>query len=123
MEASTHLAPGQESPDVQRISMPGRVKAAVRRQPLLAFFVLAFALTWAALPWDSFLAAGPLLAALLVTGIADGRRGLREFGSRIVRWRVSWKLYAAAVLIPLGLALATGAADVALGAPGSPSRN
>jgi membrane protease YdiL (CAAX protease family) len=99
------------------------VTAAVRRQPLLTFFVLAFALTWAALPWNSFMAGGPLLAALVVTAIADGRRGLREFGSRIVRWRVSWKWYAAAILIPLGLALATGAANVALGAPGSVIRN
>lgn len=99
------------------------VTAAVRRQPLLTFFVLAFALTWAALPWNSFMAGGPLLAAVVVTAIADGRRGLREFGRRIVRWRVSWKWYAAAILIPLGLALATGAANVALGAPGSVIRN
>jgi membrane protease YdiL (CAAX protease family) len=123
MDASTHLAPVQDSHDVPRVRKPSPVTEAVRRQPLLTFFVLAFALTWAALPWNSFLAAGPLLAALLVTGIADGRRGLREFGSRIVRWRVSWKLYAAAILIPLGLALATGAANIALGAPGSAIRN
>ena len=99
------------------------VAAAVRRQPLLAFFILAFALTWAALPWNSFMAAGPLIAALVTTGIADGRRGLRELGSRIVRWRVGWQWYVAAILIPLGLAISTGAATVALGAPGSVIRH
>jgi uncharacterized protein len=99
------------------------VSTAVRRQPLLAFFVLAFALTWAALPWDSFMAGGPLIAALVVTGIADGRRGLRELGGRIIRWRVGWQWYAAAIGIPLGLAFATGAANIALGAPGSAIRH
>jgi uncharacterized protein len=99
------------------------VAALVRRQPLVAFFLLAFALTWAALPWNSFMAGGPLIAAIVVTGIVGGRRGLRELGSRIIRWRVGWQWYAAAILVPLGLAFATGAANVALGAPGSVIRH
>jgi len=90
---------------------------------LTAFFVLAFALTWAALPWSSFLAAGPLIAALVVTAVVDGRRGLRELGSRILRWRIGWQWYAAAIFIPLGLALGTGALNVALGAPDSVLRD
>lgn len=55
------------------------VIAAVRGQPLLAFFVLAFALTWAALPWNSFLAAGPLIAALVITGIYGRAPGSRRW--------------------------------------------
>jgi membrane protease YdiL (CAAX protease family) len=99
------------------------VTTAVRRQPLVAFFVLAFALTWAALPWNSFMAGGPLIAALVVTGIADGRRGLRELRNRVFRWRVGWQWYAAAILIPLALAFTSGAANIALGAPGSVIRH
>ena len=100
-----------------------RIAALIRRQPLPAFFVLAFALTWAVLPWSSFLAAGPLIAALVVTAVVDGRRGLRELGSRMLRWRVGWQWYAAAILVPVGLALGTGALNVVLGAPGSVLRN
>ncbi len=117
---------GQRSPATDSRRKPCKhnvVAAAVRRQPLLAFFLLAFSLTWAALPWNSFMAGGPLTAAVVITGIADGRRGLRELGSRIVRWRAGWQWYAAAILIPLGLAFATGAANIALGAPGSVIRH
>lgn len=93
--------------------------AAVRRQPLLTFFILAFVLTWVALPWNSFFAGGPLISALIVAAVADGSRGLRTLAASIFRWRVRWEWYVAAILIPLGLAFATGLADVALGAPGS----
>jgi membrane protease YdiL (CAAX protease family) len=95
------------------------VAAAIRRHPLLTFFVLAFGLTWVVLPWNSFFAGGPLISALIVTAVADGRRGLRALAASIFRWRVRWEWYLAAILVPLGLAFATGLADVALGAPGS----
>jgi hypothetical protein len=49
--------------------------SAVRRHPLITFFVLAYALTWGALPWESFLAAGPLLAALIVIPSPRAGRG------------------------------------------------
>jgi uncharacterized protein len=97
--------------------------AAIRRRPLLAFFLLAFALTWVALPWNSFMAAGPLLAAIIVTALADGRPGLRALRRTILHWRVGWQWYAAAVLVPLGLAVSTGFATVALGGPGSVVRH
>jgi uncharacterized protein len=95
------------------------VAAVVRRQPLLWFFVLAFAITWAPVPLGSFLAAGPLLAAVIVTAVVDGRRGLRELGRRIILWRVGWQWYAAALLIPLAVVLVSGGITIALGAPGS----
>lgn len=56
---------------------------------------------------------GPLVAGIIVTAIAFGRSGLREFFARIVRVRVGAKWYAATFLIPIlicllsvGLALA-----------------
>jgi membrane protease YdiL (CAAX protease family) len=95
----------------------------IKRQPLVAFFVLAFALTWAPTPLGIFMAAGPLLAALVITAAVDGRRGLRELGSRMLRWRVGWRWYAAALLIPLALVFATAGLNVAFGAPGSVIRD
>jgi uncharacterized protein len=94
----------------------------VTRHALLVFFVLAFVITWAPTPFGVFMAAGPLLSALIVTAVVDGRQGLRSLGSRLVRWRVGWHWYAAALLIPLAVVLGTGGLDVALGAPASPIR-
>jgi hypothetical protein len=82
--------------------------------------VLAFAITWAPTPFGIFMAAGPLLAALVVTAVVDGRGGLRELGNRLLRWRVGWQWYAAALLIPLAIVLGTGGLNVALGAADAP---
>jgi uncharacterized protein len=101
---------------------PGRATALVTRHALVVFFALAFIITWAPTPLGVFMAAGPLLSALIVTAVIDGRRGLRELGSRLVKWRVGWAWYAAALLIPLAVVLGTGGLNVALGAQGSPIR-
>jgi membrane protease YdiL (CAAX protease family) len=87
--------------------------AAVRRHPLAAYFALAFACSWGY--WIPVAAAGgrpshfpgllgPMLAAVLVTGVSQGRPGLRDLGSRMVRWRVPLRWYAAATL-PLAVGL------------------
>ena len=34
---------------------------------------------------------GPLVAALVVIGVAEGRAGYRELGARMLRWRVGWR--------------------------------
>lgn len=63
-----------------------------------------------------FLILGPFVGGIIVTGIADGRSGLKTYFSRIVRWRVHVKWYAVALLLPfvlrlvaLGLTVASGA--------------
>jgi len=85
------------------------------RNRLVAFFGLAYALSW--WPWAlgddfvlyPFVATGPLLAALIVIGATEGKAGYRELGSRIVRWRVRWPWYVVAIAVPLGVAVtATG---------------
>ncbi len=88
----------------------------VRRHPIITFFVLAYAISWGALPFESvrFLPSGPFFAALIVIPIAWGRAGMREFGSRLIRWRVRWYWYAVA----LGLPLAVHAAYVGLNVAG-----
>jgi hypothetical protein len=88
----------------------------IGRHPLISFFVLSYALTWWAVPFGSFIATGPLLAALIVISITEGRAGLRELGARMIRWRVGWRWYAVALGLPLAVAVAAVALNVALGA-------
>jgi membrane protease YdiL (CAAX protease family) len=95
----------------------------IRRHPLPAFFVLAYALSWWALPFGAFLPPGPLLSAVVVTAVVDGRPGLRALRSRLLRWRVGWRWYAVALALPLAVVLAAIAVNVDLGAPGSALRN
>lgn len=71
------------------------ITAFVKRHPLVAFFVLAYALTWPLIPlvtvsplWGFPALFGPALAAIIVAAITDGRAGLRDLLSRLVRWRV-----------------------------------
>ncbi len=42
------------------------------------------------------------IAGLIMLAYTAGRSGIRELGSRLIRWRFNWKWYALAVL-PLGL--------------------
>lgn len=100
--------------------------AAVRRHPLTAFFVLAYLIGW--LPWPlyaagllpgtNFLPCAPLVAALVVAAVAHGRPGLRDLGSRLIRWRVPWYCYLAAVGLPLAVIFATAGVNVGLGGSG-----
>lgn len=82
---------------------PSRAKwrGAIARQQLVAFFALAFVFSW--YPWIIALARGqtsgpnplgPLIAALLVAGIAEGRAGMRDLLGRIVRARIGLRWYA-----------------------------
>ena len=73
----------------------------VRNHPVISFFVLAYALTWATLPFGTFFAPGALLAALIVAFLNDGLAGLRAIGVRMIRWRVRWIWYVAAIAVPL----------------------
>ena len=96
----------------------------VKRYQLVVFFVLAFAFAW--FFWIGYaigkspipiFAGGPLVAAFVVTAIVGGKRGLIEWASRIVRWRVHVVWYAVALLLPIAVTLVAVYANVALGAP------
>ncbi len=91
-----------------------------RRHPVAAYFGVAYALSAVALlgiaapklstgpdarsmnPLLAFplMVVGLGLAAIALTGNVDGRSGLRDLFSRMRRWRVSARWYAAALLIP-----------------------
>ncbi|MEJ2601597.1 MAG: hypothetical protein P8Z00_24955, partial [Anaerolineales bacterium] len=80
---------------------------------ITTFFVSAFLSDvglWGLLIYGTF------LGAVLVTGVVDGRSGLKEYFSRIVRWRVGIKWYAVALLLPLVLNLVAFGINIVSGA-------
>jgi uncharacterized protein len=98
--------------------------AVTRRNPLTAFFVLAYALSW----WPyvvhvltgsgpTILSCGPFLAAVAVLSLTTGRRGLKALFRSMIQWRVGARWWALAILTPLLLPFLATALNVALGAP------
>ena len=89
---------------------------------MAAFLVLAILLSWAA-QILSLLLVGNILpgilaellillgTSVLVTGAADGRRGVRELFRRAFRWRVGFGWYAAALLALPALTVLVAAAS------------
>ncbi|WP_134120451.1 CPBP family intramembrane glutamic endopeptidase [Kribbella kalugense] len=105
-------APPDSHPSARR-----SVMSFVRNHPVISFFVLAYALTWATLPFGSFFAPGALLAALIIAFLNDGLAGLRAIGARLIRWRVRWVWYVVAVAVPLLVHFVTIGINQAMGAP------
>ena len=104
--------------------MFSRLRQLVRAHPVAAFYALAFPLSWRAylvalfrpggeLGLDPY---GPLIAAVLVTALGGGLRGLKDWGRSLIRWRAALSLYAFALLVPLLFTLLGIGANVALGA-------
>lgn len=98
----------------------------VQQHRLTTFFALAYLVGWG--PWPfaatgllpdqiSFFPFGPLVAAVVVIGLADGRPGYRLLGSRLLRWRVGWVWYVVALGLPVVLVLVTGVVNAWFGAP------
>ncbi len=85
----------------------------LKRHPVIAFFVLTFAITWlSAIPrilhwrWGWIAGLGgfvPALAALILTGVNDGRPGIEKLIAQLFRWRVGVQWYLVAVLGPVAL--------------------
>lgn len=93
------------------------LRGLTRRQPLVVFFILAFVISW--LPYPAYVAGwladplflpfGPLVAAVALAGLSEGRAGLRRLAARMLRWRVGWQWWVVALGLPLALlAVATG---------------
>ena len=115
------------SPEASPRPAPLRGRLLARR-PLTSFFLLAYALTWLGwspwflseagvglLPYEggdldvlfnvAGLVLGPTLAAFVVTGMAEGREGVRRLLRRIVLWRVGlrWYLFVLAAIPAIAL--------------------
>jgi membrane protease YdiL (CAAX protease family) len=89
----------------------------VRRHPVAIFVVLAYLLSWTLVPWGGLLGAGPLLAAIIVLAVAEGRSGVIGLLRQMVQWRMHWGWYAVAILLPAGIAALAAVLTVSLGAP------
>jgi uncharacterized protein len=102
------------------------LKRLISGHPLVAYFIMAFAFMWipvlpltlsrnagvGLLPYDlpSILMnmllvltviSGPTLAALIVTGVTEGRAGVKQFLKRFIQWRVGLPWYLVALFIML----------------------
>lgn len=98
----------------------------VKRNPLLAFFLLAYLLSW--YPWLLHLAhvtrgqgglnpLGPFVAALILSGIIGGWRSIKGLLKRLVGWRVSVWWYAFVLLLPTVICVLGVSLNLLLGAP------
>jgi membrane protease YdiL (CAAX protease family) len=115
------------------VSRPVERPGFVSRHRMTSFFALAFGLSW--LAWTPYVLSedglgllhfefptvagssqlfgvlpgaylGPILSAFLVTALAEGRPGLRQWTGRLLRWRVHWGWYAVVLLsVPLVLTI------------------
>ena len=99
------------------------IKSLTKNHPVLAFYILTFAISWSAILWVIVsggipatkeqmnavlpvaivaMLLGPAAAGLLMTGLVYGRAGFRAHGSRLGRWRISiWWYVIAIFLVPL----------------------
>ena len=82
------------------------IAGVVERHQLVVFFALVFPLSWILVPFTSgegINPTGPLFAALIVSAVVAGRRGVREWFRRTITLRGAWRWYAAAIGIVVGL--------------------
>ena len=87
------------------------VSAFIKRYPLPTFFILAYALSWWSVPLlGGPLPYGPILAAIIVLAVTQGKAGLKELLSQATRWRVGWQWY---VIAP-GIVIAFTAGAIGL---------
>ena len=89
----------------------------MRKYPVAWFYILAFGMSWLGMisavlasrgiaPFNSpyfqllsiFYAVGPALAALIVSQVTYGKKGVQDLNKGLIRWRVSLLWYIVAVL-------------------------
>lgn len=97
-----------------------KIKFYLKKHTVLFYFLLTFTISWGGVliavggpggipgtkeEFDSLfpfvlitMLAGPSISGILLTSLVYGRSGLREFRSRLLKWRVSIQWYAIALL-------------------------
>lgn len=107
-----------QSVTVRTTESRSHLRVWVAKHPLVVFFVLTYLLSWswwipiflsggivrAGVGWPTHLPGllGPLIAALITTGIADGRPGIRRLARSIFRWRTGWWWLAVPITLTAG---------------------
>jgi membrane protease YdiL (CAAX protease family) len=110
------------------------IRRLVSRYPLIAFFALAYVLTW--LGWTVpgriydgtllygvlavpflLLVPGPLYAALIVTALTAGKPGVIALLRKFTIWRVGWGWFAVALLIAPVICVTPAYLNTIFGAP------
>lgn len=96
------------------------VKSLVQRYPVSSYFVLAYLISWGgsfaiggpkflrgeplefedAMRMGPLMLAGPFIAGIAMTYLVDGTTGLRDLFSRMLKWRVGLRWYAALLIFP-----------------------
>src|SRR5215212_8898601 len=107
----------------------------VKEHQLITYFVLAYAISWIIVApliasAQGFIDVpvpfalhylndyGPLLAAIITAGTANGTDGLRELFQRMTKWRVGWGWILVAAFSPLAVyAIAVGVVIIGVGDP------
>jgi membrane protease YdiL (CAAX protease family) len=115
MSTSIERAPKMVHPEGPKNARTG-IAAFINRHAVSTYYALAFGISWGGIlltlgPDGLFgtgttmgitggtaLVAGPSVAGVLLTGLVDGRAGLRRLVSRLRRWRVGARWYAVALL-------------------------
>jgi membrane protease YdiL (CAAX protease family) len=112
----------------------------LKRYPPVAYFVLAYAISWAfwlplaasshnlipihlpAVVFYNLAALGPVLAAVIVSGAEGGKPAIHDLLGKMLKWRVGIRWYLAALLGYPALFLVALGLDILLdGAPSWPS--
>ena len=96
-----------------------KIKSLIHRYPVASYFVLAYLISWGgsfaiggpkflrgdpldfedAMRMGPLMLAGPFIAGIVMTYLVDGKTGLWDLFSRMLKWRVGLRWYAAALLI------------------------
>ena len=110
------------------------IRTSVNRYPLIAFFVIAYSLTWIgwivpdriytgtllsgmlALP-ILLLVPGPLYAALIVAAVTEGKSGVMALLRKFTIWRVGWGWFAVALLLAPVICVTPAYLNMFFGAP------
>lgn len=98
--------------------------AFIGRHPLIAFFLLAYFISWVsyfAFSGPAMFPFGSIIAAIVVAVLAFGRAGLKDLLSRCVRWRVGVWWYMAAIAVPVAIGFGAVYLNAAFGAAMPPA--
>lgn len=98
------------------------ITSIIKRHPLAAYFILAYTLAWVLIPLVTSVSVafgllalfGPAIAALVVTGIIEGRSGVKQLLRRVVQWRVGLTWIAIAIGLPVLISATVVVLDAAL---------